>query len=625
MKINRVFNTVKYMNSRQLRYRLKYEITKRVRKNIEIKGDFIINSNYQFRNKNFVMKNNNIILSAEKILNNQFTFLNNLTYRFEEEIDWNINPFNYRLWNFNLNYFDFLEILYNAYKMTEDIKYLDKGIELILSWIEKNEKYDVNTWDPYVVSKRLFNFINFIADINAKYKIDKLDKINNSIYIQSKYLSKNIEYYLDANHVIMDGKGLVFAGVYLNEFNLLEKGISILVKEYTRQVLCDGGHYERSPSYQVEVLSHYVECYILLSKNELSKKGENLIKLIDKMSEYLNRIIMPNGNIPLLNDSSLDYPFKADDLLQVCSAILDKKLFYSENLSDYALSILDNQDIDKLIELKEDENNVENIMLKESGYYIIRDLINEEKVYILFDCGDGGPDYNLGHTHADSLNLILTIGDSEFLIDSGTYTYKIGNDRNYYRSTLAHNTITIDNKNSSDVWSGFMVSKRAKSFVKKYIENENYIYICAYHDGYSKVLGKDKVTHIREVIYIKGKGLFIVDSIDGQIKDRHEAIINYNIKKENFNRVDNTFSTDKNKLYFNINREFNVNIDKYSDQFSIEKECYSAKAKWEFDKTTSVITSIFFNNSKLDITLNKNDIDIIENKVKIMKINRWYR
>ena len=65
--------------------------------------------------------------------------MNNLTYKFEEEIHWNINPFNYRLWNFNLNYFDFLDILYNAYKMTEDIKYIDKGIELILSWVEKNK------------------------------------------------------------------------------------------------------------------------------------------------------------------------------------------------------------------------------------------------------------------------------------------------------------------------------------------------------------------------------------------------------------------------------------------------------------------------------------------------------
>lgn len=624
MNIKRVFDTVKYMNSRQLIYRFKYEISKKVRRKIEVKGDFTINQNYKFRNENFIMKNEEIILNANKILNNKFTFLNNLTYQFDNEVDWKTNPFSYRLWNFNLNYFDFLDTLYNAYKMTRDIKYLDKGIELIESWIEKNQEYDVNTWDPYVVSKRLFNFINFIADIKDEYEEDELKEINKSIYKQTKYLSKNIEYYLDANHVIMDGKGLVFAGVYLNDSNLLEKGISILQKEYERQVLSDGGHYERSPSYQIEVLSHYVECYILLLKNGLDEKWKILINLIEKMSIYLNSIIMPNGNIPLLNDSSLDYPFRADDLLQISSIILKQKLFNLNSLSNYALSILNNRDINVFNELvnSSKNSNVKNITLKESGYYIIKDLINNEELYLLFDCGDGGPDYNLGHTHADSLNVIVCIDKKELIMDSGTFTYKIGNDRNFYRSTLAHNTITIDNKNSSDIWGGFRVAKRAKSFIEKYIDNNDYTYIRSSHDGYSKVLSEDKIIHKREIVYIKGKGIFIIDSLSGKIQNNHNAIINYNIKKENFDTIKNEFITNNNVLNFNLNKKFVVNERKYSNEFSIEKECYTINSSWNFDKETLIITSLMFNDNKLDLVINENDISIIKNEINIMKINR---
>lgn len=624
MNIKRVFDTVKHMNSRQIFYRFKYEIDKRIPKLIDTKGDFVINSNYKFKSKMYVVENNDNILASNKIVNNEFTFLNNLTYKFEGAIDWNINPFSYRLWNFNLNYFDYLDILYNSYILTKDTKYLIKGLNLIVNWIEKNKQYNVNTWDPYVVSKRLVNFINFIAVTKEICKVKNIDEINKSIYVQAKYLSNNIEYYLDANHVIMDGKGLIFGGVYLNDETLLKKGINILQEEYERQVLDDGGHYERSPSYQVEVLSHYIECYIVLIKNAFDKIGNNLIEQIENMSIYLNNIIMPDGNIPLLNDSSLDYPFKADDLLQVSSVILDKRLFFSDKLSEYAGSILDNYGVrkfEKLSTLKiyADKSNVG---LKDTGYYIINDIVNGEQLYMLFDCGDCGPDCNLGHAHADSLNILLGIDEKELLIDAGTFTYKVGDDRNYYRSTLAHNTITIDNKNSSDIWSGFRVGKRAKSFVKKYMENEEYVYICTYHDGYSKMLRKDKVTHKRELIYIKGKGIFIVDSIYGRIKNRHKAVINYNIKKENFNAIDNTFVTEKNKLYFNINREFDVNTSKYSDEFSVEKECYSIRARWDFDKSTSLVTSIIFNERKLGITLNKNDIDITENEIKIIKINR---
>lgn len=612
------------MNSRQLIYRFRYEIIKRTGIKIKFKDTLQINENYQFKNKNFIIKNNNIILKADKMLDNEFTFLNNLTYRFNCEIDWNINPFNYRLWNFNLNYFDFLDTLYNAHKITGDDKYLDKGIELILSWIEKNNKYDVNTWDPYVVSKRVFNFINFIVNVKEKYKIEDLNKINNHIYTQGNYLNNNIEYHLDANHVIMDGKGLIFTGVYLNHSDLLKKGMDILVTEYERQVLSDGGHYERSPSYQVEVLSHYVECYILLVKNKLNKKSEMLIKPIDKMSKYLTSIIMPNGNIPLLNDSSLDYPFKADDLLQVCSIILNEKLFYSNQLSDYALSILDKVDINifnKLIGPKKNYN-IENIILKESGYYIIKDFIKGEELYLLFDCGDGGPDYNLGHTHADSLNIILTIGNSELIIDSGTYTYKVGQDRNNYRSTLAHNTITIDNKNSSEIWGGFRVAKRAKSSLEKYMDNNKFTYIRAKHDGYCKILNKDKIIHKREIIYIKQKGMFIVDSLSGIIKTKHNANINYNVKKEMFVIEENKMLTDKNQLYFHMNREFEINESKYSDEFSVEKKCYSINSNCEFDKETVFITAIMFNENELELIINKNNVDIIQNGIKIIEINR---
>ena len=61
------------------------------------------------------------------------------------------------------------------------------------------------------------------------------------------------------------------------------------------------------------------------------------------MSIYLNQLIMPNGSIPLINDSTLDYPFLADWLLQVSSAILGKKLCCRNSLSNYALGLLNNE------------------------------------------------------------------------------------------------------------------------------------------------------------------------------------------------------------------------------------------------------------------------------------------
>ena len=48
------------------------------------------------------------------------------------------------------------------------------------------------------------------------------------------------------------------------------------------------------------------------------------------------------------------------------------------------------------------------------------------------------------------------------------------------RSTIYHNTVTIDNENSSKVWAGFRVAKRACVTIEKDRDNE----LVASHNGY---------------------------------------------------------------------------------------------------------------------------------------------
>ena len=49
-----------------------------------------------------------------------------------------------------------------------------------------------------------------------------------------------------------------------------------------------------------------------------------------------------------------------------------------------------------------------------------------------------------GHSHSDTLSLVVTSGDHEVLIDSGTYSYMDPEWRELFRGSSAHNTIRID-------------------------------------------------------------------------------------------------------------------------------------------------------------------------------------
>jgi len=115
-------------------------------------------------------------------------------------------------------------------------------------------------------------------------------------------------------------------------------------------------------------------------------------------------------------------------------------------------------------------------MLKESGYR----KFENRKFELLADVGEIGPSYQPGHAHADTLSFVLYINGKAVIVDGGTSTYHSGALRLKERGTAAHNTVTVRNKNSSEVWSSFRVARRAK--VKILRDEENIL--TAQHDGY---------------------------------------------------------------------------------------------------------------------------------------------
>jgi uncharacterized heparinase superfamily protein len=83
---------------------------------------------------------------------------------------------------------------------------------------------------------------------------------------------------------------------------------------------------------------------------------------------------------------------------------------------------------------------------------------------VLFDVGEVGPAYLPGHAHADTLSFELSIGGRRVAVNSGTSEYGIGAERSRQRGTMAHNTVSIGGMDSSEVWGGFRVARRARPF-----------------------------------------------------------------------------------------------------------------------------------------------------------------
>jgi uncharacterized heparinase superfamily protein len=174
------------------------------------------------------------------------------------------------------------------------------------------------------------------------------------------------------------------------------------------------------------------------------------------------------------------------------------------------------------------------------------------------DVGQIGASYQPGHAHADTFNFELNINNNPVFIDTGTSTYNISTVRSKERSTQAHNTIVVNDKNSSMVWSGFRVAKRANVLIEKEIEQS----IQATHDGYLNM----GVLHRRTWAWSPNK-ISIIDHLSGTPKNA-KAYFHFH-PEVNLKIIDNGFKiNNKHIVYFENSISINTQTFEFAPEFN---------------------------------------------------------
>ena len=158
----------------------------------------------------------------------------------------------------------------------------------------------------------------------------------------------------------------------------------------------------------------------------------------------------------------------------------DKKISFS---MIHALEFLDINEIKTylgILGLDSTQSSQSSIFLENSGYMISN--LNNSKV--IFDVGDVGARYQPGHGHADTLSFEMSNKGKRIIVNSGINTYDLSPEREFQRSTKAHNTVSVNDKNSSEVWHNFRVANRAKVKDCHFLKYPEYNSMKASHDGY---------------------------------------------------------------------------------------------------------------------------------------------
>ncbi len=416
------------------------------------------------------------------------------------------------LWAYNLNYMDWL--LQPEMTFKEGSRWIDRFIDDI-------DENNIGL-DPYPTALRCINWVKFISLHYNDIDPVRLRRWDDSLYSQYRLLERKLEYHLLGNHLLEDAYSLFIASLFFNDSNFYRKSTNILRQQLKEQILEDGAHFEQSPMYHCILLDRLLDCYNFSINNILFKNQENFNNFLKeraiKMLGHFESIVYSDGTIPLLNDSAYRIAPTPQEIFE-----------YARRLS-----------------LK-----WSNIKLSDCGY---RKLKND-RIETIIDIGNIKASYQPGHSHADTFSYELKIDGTPFIVDTGISTYEKNQRRQYERSTAAHNTVSIDGMNSSEVWGGFRIGNRASVTV---IEDSNYI-VKASHDGFGKLCIVTREFNIHS-------GLNVIDTIPEDCVGI--SYIHIAPRVNIVSMTDNCISTDLAKIVINNAKSIEIADSSISTEYN---------------------------------------------------------
>jgi Heparinase II/III-like protein/Heparinase II/III N-terminus len=333
---------------------------------------------------------------------------------------------------------------------------LQETRRLIATWIEAHPPHDGDAWHPYPLSTRVGNWIaalTLLPDLVSP-------ELSSSLWRQLQRLRVNVEDDVLGNHVIRNARALVLGGTSFSAADLTRRGMELLRRELPEQVMRDGGHYERSPSYHLVVLRDLLEI-------QAASPHSWLAEAIDQMRVFAAALERPDGAPALFNDGTVDAPQL--DLPEP-----------PEGLSVFA----------------------------DSGFVVVRD----GPLWLAFRCGPPAPSFLPAHAHADALAFQLWWHGRPVVVDPGTFTYEPGADRDWFRSTRAHSTVCIDGGDQFRLWGAFRSGPLPKVSLRYARESA----------VEASVVLRGRIRHVRRIEWSTDE-VWVYDQIEGKGRHRVES------------------------------------------------------------------------------------------------------
>jgi uncharacterized heparinase superfamily protein len=439
-------------------------------------------------------------LAAGRILEDRYGFLHEERH-LPGPVDWRLEswPDAPHLWRFHLHYHEFLLDLAAEAANGDHSACSQKAWSLVTDWIEHNRLDDPrvlrDAWHPYCISRRLPVWMCLWSVAPPEPALQSV--VLASMFRQAHYLAHHLERDLGGNHLLENARALAIAGAFFagaQADGWLHKAAAILRVELPEQILEHGEHFERSPMYHAQMLEVLLD--IAEALRSLRPETAALCRqTATKMAQFLRNILHPDGQIPLLGDSTLGE-----------TGALGNLLAWAEQFGSASPSGIG------VPAAQQPASSSARIV---GDYWVYR----SGEDYLLLDAGPVGPDHLPAHAHADLLTIEASVRGQRLLVDSGVFSYRDDPMRQYCRSTPAHNVLQIDSADQCDMWSRFRMGQRGWPTACERGQTGDFAWARAQHNAYRR-LGATTVG--RWLAGCPGGPWFCIDRVQGT--GRHELV-----------------------------------------------------------------------------------------------------
>jgi hypothetical protein len=431
-----------------------------------------------------------------------------------------------RLWRYNLHYFDYALDLGLLAKWKNDRASAALLERLLRDWIAHNPIGEGVGWHSYPVARRIANWIQTAALVPSRLWFPSAEGESSwlaSLWQQTRYLEDHLEFDCLGNHLLANGKALIFAGVFFGPTvgaRWYELGWKVLLEGLRDQILEDGGHEERSPMYHSIVLQDYLEVVLLLQMNGKDLPRWARDRLV-AMADFLSGIRHRDGEIPLFADSAFGIARRPDDLLAAAERLLGVRERWRNVRPGPYCALLGAAEVEDRDTFPAPPAGPHS--WSATGYVTIPGASPGD--WLIIDAKPIGPAHLPAHGHCSLFSYELSLQGRRIIVDSGVEEYQAGAWRDYWRSTRAHNTVTVDGAEQAEIWASFRAGQRTLLLESAFIRNESSILFAGRHGGFA---GQRRPTpHRRLIAALPGGFWLILDEVNGKGRHLVESLVHF--------------------------------------------------------------------------------------------------